>query len=119
MDPDYLARLVYDSSAGRVGYWKNPLITLNPFGGDVFSETIGNLLGDKNNLTLFTTLGASEGEFPVFNIRGVNCKTSLILIPPLAMSSRISRFLGLMVRKMASSTTSFSKMFQRVSPGAR
>jgi len=31
-------------------------------------------------------------------------------------SSRINRFLGLIVRKMTSSTTSFSRMVQRMSP---
>lgn len=49
---------------------ENPLICLNSLGSNVFPETVGDLLGDKNNLMLFTTLWASEGELPVFNISG-------------------------------------------------
>ena len=70
MDPYHFPGLVHDSPARGVGYWKDPLICLNPFGSNVFSETISHLLGDENNLTLFTTLWASEGEFPVFDIGG-------------------------------------------------
>jgi len=47
---------------------KKPLIRLNPFAGYVFSETISHLLGNEDNLPLFTTLWAWEGEFPVFDI---------------------------------------------------
>ena len=43
---------------------------------------------------------------------GVSFSTSLILIPPLAISSRINRFLGFDVLKITSSTVSFSIMFQ-------
>lgn len=45
---------------------------------------------------------------------GVIFKTSPALIPPLAMSSSIRRFLGLSVQKMISSTTSFSRTFQLI-----
>ncbi len=68
MDPNNPSSLVYNPSAGCIGYWKNSFVRLNPFAGDVFSKAIGNLLGDENNLTLFATLWASEGKFPVFDI---------------------------------------------------
>ena len=45
-------------------------------------------------------------------------ETSLIRMPPLAISSRSKRFLGLSVRKMASSITSFSKIVHRIGPGS-
>jgi hypothetical protein len=68
MDSNNLSGLIYHPSSGRIGYWKDPLICPNPFDSDVFSETVGHLLGNENYLTLFTTFGASEGEFPVFDI---------------------------------------------------
>ncbi len=68
MDPNHFSGLVYNPSSGRIRYWKNPLICPNPFRGNVFSETVGDLLGDENNLPLFATLWASEGEFAVFDI---------------------------------------------------
>jgi hypothetical protein len=68
MDPNNLSGLVYNPSPGGIGYWKNPLIGLNPFGSNVFPEKVSHLLGDKDNLTLFTNLWASEGEFSIFDI---------------------------------------------------
>jgi len=64
-------------------------------------------------------LGARRVSFRSSISAGVNFKTSPILIPPRAINSRISRFLGLMVRKMISSITSFSRMVQRMGPGDR
>ena len=43
---------------------------------------------------------------------GVSFKTSPILIPPLAISSRMSRFLIFLVLKMTSSMVSFSTRSQ-------
>src|SRR4030042_4750352 len=64
-------------------------------------------------------LGARRVSFRSAISPSVNFKTSPILIPPRAINLRMRRFLGLMVRKMISSITSFSRMVQRMGPGGR
>ena len=104
VDSNHLSCFIHNFSPSRIGYWKYPLIRSNPFPGDVFPEAVGHLL----RVSFLSSMSV-----------GVNFKTSPILIPPRAINSRISRFLGLMVRKMISSTTSFSRMVHRMGPGGR
>ena len=68
MNANHLSCLVHNPSPGGVGYWKDPLIGSNPFGSYVFPEAISNLLGDKDNVSFLSTLGASEGKFAVFDV---------------------------------------------------
>ena len=119
MDPNHLSCFVHNFSPGRVGYRKYPLARSNPFPGYIFFEAVRNLLRDEDNFSFLGALGARRVNFLSSISLGINFNTSPILIPPRAINSRISRFLGLMVRKMISSTTSFSRMVQRIGPGGR
>ena len=119
MDPNHLSCFIHNFSPGSIGYREYPLARSNPFLGYVFLEAVGNLLRDKDNFPFLPTFGVLRVSFLSSISVGVNFNTSQILIPPRAINSRISRFLGLMVRKMISSTTSFSRMVQRMGPGGR
>jgi hypothetical protein len=58
--------------------------------------------------------GSRNVSFRSWKSLVVSFNTSLILMPPLAINSRINRFRIFAERKMISSTESFSMMFQLV-----
>jgi len=70
MDTNYLACLVHNLSSGRIGYRKDPLVSPNLFLGDVFLETVCNLLRDEDNFPFLSALGGSESELSVLDITG-------------------------------------------------
>jgi hypothetical protein len=72
---------------------------------------ISNFLRDKNDLGFIATFGIPEDQFSTVNILGDEF-TSLTLMLPRAISSSMRRFLGFVVLKMISSTTSFSRIVQ-------
>jgi hypothetical protein len=112
MNPHHATRLGHHFPCCLIAYRKNPLIGLNYFFPDVVFEPVGEFLWDEDEFLLPATLGVSEGQSSFSNVRRVSFSTSLILIPPLAISSSINRFLGFDVLKMISSTVSFSMMSQ-------
>jgi len=68
MDPYHLPCFIHNSPACGVGYWKDALICLNPFGSNVFSETVSYFLRNEHDLPLFSTLGSLEGPLPIFDV---------------------------------------------------
>jgi hypothetical protein len=70
MNSYHLACFIHNFSPGRIGNRKDPLIGSNPFTGYVFLETVGNFLWNKDHLPFLPALGASEGQFPIFDIPG-------------------------------------------------
>ena len=71
-----------------------------------------SLCGMKTNSRSLPLLGSLRVSLRSLISEEVSFSTSLILIPPLAISSRIKRFLGFDVLKIISSMVSFSIMFQ-------
>ena len=68
MDADYLPCFVYNSPRCCVRYSEDPLGRPNSFGINIFLETVGDLLRDKDNLPFLTTLGASKSELSILDI---------------------------------------------------
>jgi hypothetical protein len=60
VDTDYLPCFVYNSPHCCVRYSKDPLVRPNSFGMNIFLETVGDLLGNKDNLPFLPTFGTSE-----------------------------------------------------------
>jgi hypothetical protein len=119
MDPNHVSCFIHNLSPCRIGNWEYPLVWPDLFPGYVFLEAVRNLLRDKDDFPFLSAFGSLSVSFRSSMPLGVNFNTSPILIPPRAINSRMSRFLGLMVRKMISSTISFSRMVQRMGPGGR
>jgi len=94
MNAHHAARLGHHFSCCLIAYRKNPLIGLNPFFPDVVFEPVGEFLWDEDEFLLPATLGVSRVNLQSVISDGVSFSTSLILIPPLAISSSINRFLG-------------------------
>jgi len=68
MDPDHFSGLVHNPLSCSVGNREYPLICSDSFSTYVFSESIGHLLGNENNLPVLATFWTFEGQYPVFNV---------------------------------------------------
>ncbi len=68
MGPNHLSCFIHNLSPGRIGYWKYPLIRLDPFSGYVLLEAVCNLLRNEDDLPFLATFGSPEGEPSVLDI---------------------------------------------------
>jgi len=66
--------LLHHDSRCRVGNGKNPLLRFCSPLSDIFPQTMGQLLRDKNDLGLPTTLGCLDADSTRVNIRGSQFK---------------------------------------------
>ena len=113
-DSDEFPCLLNHYSCRRIGDAENLLFLFNPSLSDIFPQAVCQLLRYKGNLFLPTTLGCLYIDSATVNVRGSQFKHFPDLIPPLAINSKMSRFLRSEVLKMISSTVSFSTIFQGI-----
>jgi len=73
-DSDEFPCLFYNHSRRRVGNGKDPFLRFCSFLPDVFAQAMGQLLRDKNDLGLPTTLGCLDAYSSTVNIRGSQFK---------------------------------------------
>jgi hypothetical protein len=109
---DQFSRLFDDDPCSGVGDREYLLSRSNGFPFNVTAQPICYFSGDEQQFCVSTTFGTLDSQFLFIHIPGGELRTSPTLMPPLAMSSRRSRFLTLVVLKMISSTVSFSTISQ-------
>jgi len=68
-DPDEFPRLLYHYSCRRIGDAKDLLFLFNPYLSDIFPQAMGQLLRDKSDLGLPTTLGCLDIDSATVNVR--------------------------------------------------
>jgi len=73
-DPHEFACLLHHDSRRRVGNGKDPFFRLCSPLSDIFSQAMGQLLRDKNDLGLPTTLGCLDAYSSPVNVRGSEFK---------------------------------------------
>jgi hypothetical protein len=112
VDFDQLPSLLHDRPGGSVCDRKNPPIGWNTLSPDIIFEPFSHLLRHERRLRFPPALRIIQGDLPVFNVPGSDFQDLPYLNPPRAISSSMSLSLGLLVLKMISSTTSFSRIFQ-------
>ena len=70
MDPHQGAGLFDHDPGGGIGNGKNSLVSFSASGPEVILQTIGQLLGDEDHLSGFSTLGILDGKFLFIHIHG-------------------------------------------------
>jgi len=73
-DPNEFPCLLHHDSRCRVGNGKDPFLRFYPFLTDIFSQAMGQLLRDKNDLCLPTTFGCLDADSTPVNVRGSQFK---------------------------------------------
>ncbi len=114
MDPYHFSCFIHNFSPCRIGYWEYPLVRSNPFPGYVFLEAVCNLLRDEDGFTFLAAFGGSESELSVLDVIGGQFQYFADPHPSAGHQLKNQPAPG-----FDSSTTSFSRMAQRMGPGGR
>lgn len=128
-DPGQLPGALDNDPCCSISDWENLALRRYCLVFQIRPQTVRNFSGNEHDLSVPSAFGASYHQFLVADIimfrfrrnwnfpsfkLGVSCRTSPVHMPPLAINSRMSRFLTFVVLKMVSSTVSFSTTSQCV-----
>ena len=110
MNTDQPTCFHYHRSGSFIANRKYSIVQSDILGLDILFETIRHLLRYEYHFCSRPLFGSRNNSFLSATSLGTIVKTSPIRIAPRAINSSIKRFLILLVRKMISSTVSFSRI---------